>query len=323
MNGPLPVINILSPGNFCNGQTATLTASGATSYSWTDGTSGPVLTTTNSGIYTAVGTNSCGTSTNTFDVVFSLPPSVSVTASQYTICPNQTTTLTALGINGGTDYSWFDFPANSGSTQTVSSGGNYLVTYTNSCGTSTAIVQVTQSTVSAGFTFNPPGGNAPLLVDLTNTSSNYTLSAWDFGNGQTSSATNANGVSYPAAGTYTITLTVQNTDGCTSTVSQVIEVTPGEFGPVPEAFTPNGDNNNDLFKINGIERYPSAELLIYNRWGSLVYSMKGYNNSNAWDGKANANGKSGGKLPTGTYFYLLNLNDEGGQVFRGFVELMY
>ncbi|MGZ4089164.1 MAG: T9SS type B sorting domain-containing protein, partial [Bacteroidia bacterium] len=321
-NGPLPVISIVPTGIFCNGQTVTLTASGASTYSWNTGVSGPVLSTNAAAVYTAVGTNSCGTSTNTFDVTFTPLPTVSLTASQLTICPNQSATLTATGQNGGSSYSWNSLSGN-GNVQTVSSSGNYVVTYTNSCGTAKDSLLVSQSLVNAGFTFNPNGGTAPVSIAFTNSSSNYTISQWDFGNGQTSSNTNE-GITYQTPGIYSVTLLVQNSDGCAASVTETVEILPGEFGPVPEVITPNGDNNNDYFKINGIERYTGNELYVYNRWGNLVYSMKGYTNSNAWDGKPNANGKSGNnKLPPGTYYYLLILNDDAGQVFKGFVELMY
>jgi len=324
INGPAPLINITPSGSFCNGQTVTLTASGATSYSWTNGTPGPVLTTTVDGTFTAAGTNSCGTSTTTYNVVFSPPPSVTVSASQTTVCPNATTTLTANGLNGGNTYNWADFPSNTSSVQTVSSGGTYLVTYSNTCGSSTAAITVVQSTLTPGFNFSPSNGTMPLTVSFTNTSVNNSNNQWSFGNGQTSANVNESGITYNSAGIYTVTLIIQNTDGCTATISQTLEVLPTDFGPVPEIITPNGDLKNDAFIINGIERYPNNELFIYNRWGNLVYKMKGYNNTNAWDGHSNAENKTGtDKLPVGTYFILLNLNDGAGQVFRGYCQLMY
>jgi gliding motility-associated-like protein len=318
-NGAPPNIIITPSGLFCSGQTATLTASGASTYSWTTGDIGSVITTSASGTYTAVGTDACGSNTSTYNVVFAAAPSVSVSTSQNTICPGQTATLTADGQNGGTTYSWFDFPSNTGSVQTVSSGGNYLVTYTNSCGTSTASVMVTQATLNPAFVLSPASGQAPLSVNFTNSSTNNSGNAWNFGNGLTSSNVNESGIAYTSLGVYTVNLIITSPEGCQAMISQTLEVLPNEFGPVPEVVTPNGDGKNDWFKINGIENYPANELFIFNRWGNQVYQAKGYTNSAGWDGK----GKSGGALPTGTYYFILNLNDSQGQVYRGFVQLMY
>ena len=74
-------------------------------------------------------------------------------------------------------------------------------------------------------------------------------------------------------------------------------------------FSPNGDNVNDTFVINCIQNYPTNKLEVYNRWGNIVYQKKGYNNN--WDGTSNARVVYDGsdKLPVGTYYYVLDLDD--------------
>ncbi|MCW3076001.1 MAG: hypothetical protein JWO32_3179, partial [Bacteroidetes bacterium] len=57
-------------------------------------------------------------------------------------------------------------------------------------------------------------------------------------------------------------------------------------------------------------------------WGSPVYSAKPYKND--WDGTPNEQGKTGsGKLPTGTYFYLLELGDTNKSIYKGFIQIQY
>ena len=80
---------------------------------------------------------------------------------------------------------------------------------------------------------------------------------------------------------------------------------------VHNTFSPNGDGINDKFVIDNINDtncYPDNTVEIYNRWGVLVYSTKGYNNTtNAFDGVSNSRSvlsQSSG-VPTGTYFYIL------------------
>jgi len=74
-------------------------------------------------------------------------------------------------------------------------------------------------------------------------------------------------------------------------------------------FTPNDDGDNDYFKIECIENFPDSNLQIFNRYGALVYQKKAYQNN--WRGLANVKGVvgKGEPLPTGTYFYILNLDN--------------
>ncbi|MGO4773546.1 gliding motility-associated C-terminal domain-containing protein, partial [Flavobacterium sp. W22_SRS_FK3] len=85
-------------------------------------------------------------------------------------------------------------------------------------------------------------------------------------------------------------------------------------------FTPNNDGANDLFRIDCIESYPNNELKVFNRYGSLVYSKKHYEND--WDGTANVSGtiNRGDMLPTGTYFYVIDIGD--GKIKKGWLSIM-
>jgi len=68
------------------------------------------------------------------------------------------------------------------------------------------------------------------------------------------------------------------------------------FINVPNVMTPNGDGVNDNFKINYINLYDSRKLVIFNRWGTIVYQSEDYQND--WDG---------GNVSDGVYFYVLEL----------------
>ena len=318
MNGLPPTLSITpSSLSFCQGQTATLTANGsAGTYSWVGGPVGSVLTTTASNIYTAVVSNSCGIGSQTYQVIFQSTPSVSLSASKNTLCPNETLTLTANGVNGGTVYSWSS-SSNTSATETISTSGNFVVTYTNACGNSSASVNITQSTLTPDFIFTPDGGISPVTITFSNTSTNNLNNQWHFGNGN-SSVLISPVFTYTAPGTYTVVLIIENSDACVASVTKTLVVKDMGFGPIPEIFTPNGDDKNDLFEIPGISKFPDNELIIYNRWGNLVYSKSNYNNT--WDGSSN---KNTGKLPAGTYYYILKLGDADNSVFKGYVELMY
>ncbi|WP_347839185.1 gliding motility-associated C-terminal domain-containing protein [uncultured Draconibacterium sp.] len=91
---------------------------------------------------------------------------------------------------------------------------------------------------------------------------------------------------------------------------------------IPEAFTPNGDNINDFFEIQGIEMFEGNSITIINRWGKKVYEAQNYGLSTIpvfWDGKSNQGGGNS-DLPTGTYFYVLDLGN-GEQPIAGSVYI--
>lgn len=82
----------------------------------------------------------------------------------------------------------------------------------------------------------------------------------------------------------------------------------------PSGFTPNGDGINDELIFpqltnEFVHQWPNNELIVFNRWGSIVYQAKPYLND--WDGRNYKNGKA---LPGGTYFYLLRLDIGGGKI---------
>ena len=74
-------------------------------------------------------------------------------------------------------------------------------------------------------------------------------------------------------------------------------------------FSPDGDGVNETFVIDCIEQYPNNTLEVYNRWGNIVYSAKGYLND--WEGESNGRAviKQSDNLPVGTYYYVLDLGD--------------
>ncbi|MEM1119068.1 MAG: gliding motility-associated C-terminal domain-containing protein [Bacteroidota bacterium] len=110
------------------------------------------------------------------------------------------------------------------------------------------------------------------------------------------------------------TYTLCNPNGCdTATVRIYIECVDIV---IFTAVSPNRDGINDVFYIAGIEKFPSSELKIYNRWGNIVLQTLNYQND--WRGTW----KNDLDLPDGTYFYQLELNDPNDdRMFEGFFEL--
>ncbi|MBL0308147.1 MAG: gliding motility-associated C-terminal domain-containing protein [Bacteroidetes bacterium] len=108
-------------------------------------------------------------------------------------------------------------------------------------------------------------------------------------------------------GNDTFCLTVCNIHGCTTT-TVIISVLDTVRCFIPNAFSPNGDEVNDVFKIPCNDDYPKAELRVFNRWGLEVWSSQGpYRND--WDG----HNKQGTLLPDGTYYLIYEYNDGTGK----------
>jgi gliding motility-associated-like protein len=88
---------------------------------------------------------------------------------------------------------------------------------------------------------------------------------------------------------------------------------------IPEGFSPNSDEINDLFVIRGIENYSSNDFVVFNRWGDPVFDAQPYTNN--WDGTTSKGISIGTNvLPVGTYFYVLHLGD-GSPVLKGTIYL--
>ncbi|MBK9285347.1 MAG: gliding motility-associated C-terminal domain-containing protein [Sphingobacteriaceae bacterium] len=329
----LTVASSSSLGITCSPSSSTVnisaSSSGAVSYSWSTGSTNSSITTSVSGIYTVTVTDivsGCAT-TETINVQNNTTaPTLTADANGNLPCSlPASTTLNAVSSNTSNTYSW-NGPLNgiqSGSNTAnpvVSLPGAYTVIVTDAvtgCTTS-ALVNVSQVTVNALAVPNVTVGDLPLTITFSNASTGATTYSWNLGDGSTTSSSDPSNT-YSTSGSYTIILYAMN-GSCMSSDTIVIKVNTGL--EIPQVFTPNGDNKNDVFFIKGLDVYPKNILKIFNRWGNPVYSAEPYLND--WDGVPNEAGKTGsGKLPSATYYYILDLQDGKTEVFKGYVQIQY
>ena len=157
---------------------------------------------------------------------------------------------------------------------------------------------------------------------------------WDFGNGNSAFIQDTNWVlgygtithEYTDTGTYIIKLTVTDINGCTAVHTDTLIIKGEYILFVPNAFTPNGDGDNDYFMPKGVGlNGDDFEMYIYDRWGDLIATVKGeFDNGDltiGWDGRANE-GKDIAQIDV--YVWLIkttDVNDESHE-YVGHVTLL-
>ena len=96
------------------------------------------------------------------------------------------------------------------------------------------------------------------------------------------------------------TITVNDLKGCGAVTEKIVVVGFLKF------FTPNGDNYNDQWHIDGMSNLENPEVFIYDRYGKLLKMLN--DQSNGWDGTMN-----GKNLPSSDYWFKLTYEDADGQ----------
>lgn len=103
-------------------------------------------------------------------------------------------------------------------------------------------------------------------------------------------------------------------------ITEPVVIAPSS-GIIPNVITPNGDGSNDFLIFDFLENglcgdYPDAEIIIFNRWGDVIFSAQPYMND--WNGQ----GPGGEALPQGTYYFVLRADISNGVVIRGDVTIL-
>jgi len=109
----------------------------------------------------------------------------------------------------------------------------------------------------------------------------------------------------------TVNARVVDAQGCVVEVAVPFEFT--GMLDIPNFFTPDGNNQNDIWFVKNREFYPNIEVKIYDRYGRVVANLTAVS---GWDGTYD-----GKELPTGDYWYVVNANDKDKQRYVGHFTL--
>ncbi len=341
---PLPSIGISASNDdstICENGILGLSVTGASTYVWSGpnsfNSSNPSITvnpftTINEGYYVVSGTDSFGCINSDSILVSMLSlPTVDALAGNATgvFCGESTISLTS---SGATSYSW---SGPNGFTSTIQSPnvfsasslnqGWYYVIGTDSENCSNgdsvyvsiitdvlSVAAISDSVICPGedVSFSALGGES------------Y---SWSGPGGFYTENSSFMIYNTSVANTGWYYLTVADSNGCIGSDSTYLSIAPNaKCLFIPDLTTPDGDGHNDTWQIFGLENFTEAVVEIYNRWGNLIYTSSPYNND--WDGTVNNGATIGatGKVPVGTYFYIIVLNDEDNTPpFKGYLEVQY
>ena len=177
-----------------------------------------------------------------------------------------------------------------------------------------------EASPSAGFTYTPDVVNSiNSTVSFTDQSSGGNGWYWDFG-GEARSFIRNPTYTFQDTGKQEVMQVVFHPNGCTDTAMQVIDIEPIVQFFLPNAFTPNYDGKNEVYKPKGLsEGVSSYNFGIWTRWGDQVFVTN--NPEEGWNGRRN---NSGQDLPVGVYLCVLQYRDARNRPheLREFVTLV-
>ncbi|WP_020567229.1 T9SS type B sorting domain-containing protein [Neolewinella persica] len=158
----------------------------------------------------------------------------------------------------------------------------------------------------ANFTYSPfvPSNIMPTVHFENTTVGDVEEVIWNFGNGEISSSFNSV-TTFDLPGIYDVQLLVTSSNNCIDSTTYQVSVNNLVNMYIPNAFSPNGDGINDKFEVDAIGQILEYEIIIFDRWGGVVYE------SDNIDGSWNGNLPGGEISATGVYAYLIKFVHQG------------
>ena len=258
------------------------------------------------------------------------PAGITISASPNPFCKGQMVTFTTAPVNGGTDpsYQWLINGIDSGpdsSSWSFAPSGNDVVdcrlTSNLGCVSGNPVVSLPvtlmESIAISKFSVKPVDTtiNFPRIT-FTDESIGVTDCHIDWGDGTITGCDSIHHF-YLTTGTFTIKEVVGNDAGCSDSSFAQVVIRPEYSLYIPNAFTPNGDGLNDVFRptYEGVENF---SLTIFSRSGEEIFSTD--DPVSGWDGRFR-----GQLCPEGAYVYKIEFTDAVARekkVFSGLVYLL-
>jgi len=322
------IINATSD-SICVGETASLLASGANTYVWsTSSTNNPLLISpTITTTYSVTGTDANGcVGTTTANVIVAEKPILNISGVDE-ICnkSNGSATVTASGGSSGTyTYAWNTIPITTTPNITNIPSGTYTVTVEDNGCYETASVNIANIPgPTATYYVSPKVAEKNEIIQFTDVSIGAISWFWDFADGNTASGLDPTH-NYNTSGVFDTWLYVEDDKECIDSTSVRIIIRQLFTFYIPNSFSPNGDNINDIFLPKGINIDKDRFLMhIYDRWGKKVFETT--NLYEGWDGKINGQAIKNYDMMGAIFVYYIYLYEKDTNIsheYRGKVLLL-
>ena len=296
-----PIQANASKKTICVGESVLLFGTGGGNYTWDNAVEDSVTfnpTVSKTYTVTSPATNQCSlAATDTITIIVKDLPIVDA-GNPIGVCPGDSVKLMGTGA---ITYAW-----NNQVMDNISFAPTQTKTYTvvgksiNGCSESDTVV-VTVFAPNTQAIKALASATSICMDDLvTLTAQGGSDFTWDNGV--------SNNTPFSPLVTKTYTVTSKDSNGCKNTASVVVNVC--EY-KIPSGFSPNNDLVHDHFQIFNPTKIP-IHVLIYNRWGNLVYEKKNYDDN--FDGNANTGLVLGEGLPDGTYYLVAEATLSTGKV---------
>ena len=232
---------------------------------WSTGDTAAFLSVKTPGTYWATVWNVCGMVGDTTTVILDQLPTISVTRDTF-MCAGDEVQVTAHMQGNGILWSTGD----SNASVTLDQPGIYWTAVWNYCDTTTDSIRVRE--------IDLPVAELPSLVEICPGEQDTIYAKpsgvhYDWDDGST-----APYLIVKEPGFYSVQVTTGR--GCMGSAEMEVQLCPSLW--IPNAFTPNGDGKNDVFRVEG-ERFEEFDLRIFNRWGERIFQTN--NPLEAWDGR--------------------------------------
>lgn len=266
--------------------------------------------------------DACRTDTDTIriNVIESIELNTQILNQNMVFCQKETVSFQANSDDPNANYFWnFGDPnstENTSNTQNASHQFSQTGTYTvrlistNIClnDTSSVVINIRENPLP-DFEFNID--TCASILNLINTSVDISQNNYEWIiNDEIISQSNINYI-LENNNDYEIKLLVNKNTECSdslvSTINYVVDDS-NELLTIPDAFSPNGDNQNDVFIIRASSKCKLEELKIYDRWGNIIYKQNDEDKF-YWDGKINNTTQADG-------VYIVHLMYNGKQYIR-------
>jgi gliding motility-associated-like protein len=317
---PPPVISGETDYATCNSIPVQLNVSGGDNYSWFPETglsnpsiSNPTANPSSPTVYTVTSTNACGSSS--LDILVRTEAiDISMTTDSIGCF------LTPIGVSasGGSSYRWqpeslFADPNASNTSVEITSTTEISVIGFNEDGCfdkETRLIRIyPRQPIYLGLDEVIPFGGEATIEAFSNFPITWVDSPY------LSCLDCSNPIASPPE-TSMFYATIETPDGCIERDSILVTVTGNIY--VPNAFSPDGDGINDIFKAKGID-IVEFKMEIFNRWGELIFTSSSIDNG--WNGSSPNNDYY---APTDVYPYRIVATEHTGEVFelKGMVTLI-